>query len=253
MKRKIIYEITKILPLVLFLTLWECLTHNNKTATFYYGSPSEIVLSFWNKTLDGTLWYDTFITFSETVAGFLIGNIVGVTLGLLLWFSKPIFNLAKPYIIALGSAPIFALSPLLVIWFGIGVFAKIMIAAISTVFIALLQAYNGAENVENKYIEYFTAYQASKKTVFTKLILPSSLVWVISAFKLNIGFAMLGAFIGEYISSNAGLGHMIVINTGLFNIPNLMLAVIMMMLIALLLNYVIGIIEKPLKKVLSKL
>lgn len=69
---------------------------------------------------------------------------------------------SKSYIIALGSAPIFALSPLLVIWFGIGIPAKIVISVLSTFFVALLQAYNGAANVDERYVEYFKAYKSSK-------------------------------------------------------------------------------------------
>lgn len=246
-------KIAKLLPLIVFLCLWELLVYKNSAALFYYGSPSRIVQSFWDKTLDGTLLYDTFITTMEAVSGFFIGNILGTIIGLLLWFYQPIFRIAKPYIITMGSAPIFALSPLLVIWFGIGIPAKITISVLSTVFIALLQAYNGADNVSENYIEYFKAFNISKWFTFKKLILPSSLTWVISAFKLNTGFALLGAFIGEYISSNAGLGHMIVINSGLFNIPNVLLGVFMMCFIALLLNKLIDAIEIPLRKYISKI
>lgn len=246
-------RIVKWLPLIVFLLLWELLVHNDSTALFYYGSPSKIAESFWNKLLDGTLIYDTFITTLEAISGFIIGNLLGTTIGLLLWFYRPIFHIAKPYIIALGSAPVFALSPLLVIWFGIGIPAKIIISALSTFFVALLQAYNGAENVDENYREYFKAFNASKWFTFKKLILPSSLTWVISAFKLNTGNALLGAFIGEYISSNAGLGHMIVINSGLFNIPNVMLGVFMMCLIALALNRIIDRLEAPLRRVVSRI
>lgn len=243
----------RLLPLVIFLVIWEVLVHDNSTASFYYGSPLKIARAFWIKTLDGSLWYDTLITTFETIMGFIIGNVLGASIGLLLWFSRPIFNISKPYIIALGSAPIFALSPLLVIWFGIGIPAKIVISVLSTFFVALLQAYNGAANVDERYVEYFKAYKSSKWFTFKKLILPSSLTWVISAFKLNTGFALLGAFIGEYISSNAGLGHMIVINSGLFNIPNVLLGVLMMSTIALLLNKVVDIFEKPLRRAVSRI
>lgn len=241
----------KLLPLIVLLCLWELMAHNNSEALFYYGSPIRIAQSFWAKTLDGTLWYDTLTTAFEAVSGFLIGNVLGVSMGLLLWFYRPIFDIAKPYIIVLGSAPIFALSPLLVIWFGIGIPAKIVISVLSTVFVALLQAYNGADNVDNDYMDYFKSFNTSKWTTFKKLVLPSSLTWVISAFKLNTGFALLGAFIGEYISSNAGLGHMIVINSGLFNIPNVLLGVLMMCLIALILNKVVDIMEPSMRRLIS--
>ena len=243
----------KFLPLFFFLIIWELLVHFNAGSDFYYSSPSRIFKLFWEKTVDGSLWYDTMITALETVAGFIIGNIIGTGFGLLLWFSQPVFSISKPYIIALGSAPIFALSPILVIWFGIGIWAKIIIVVLSTVFVALLQAYNGAENVREEHKEYFKAYHASKWVTFKKLVLPSSLTWVISAFKLNTGFALLGAFIGEYISSNAGLGHMIVLSYGNFDMTKMLLGVIMMCLIALVLNKLISLLEKPLRHAISRI
>lgn len=84
----------KVIPLIVFLLLWELLTRNNPTALFFYASPSKIANAFWSKTLDGSLWYDTSITLMETIIGFLLGNIFGVAIGLSLWFSKAIFNIS---------------------------------------------------------------------------------------------------------------------------------------------------------------
>ena len=179
-----------------------------------------------------------------------MGNLIGTTIGLGLWFSKTIFNMAKPYIIALGSAPIFALAPLMILWFGTGIFSKVMMATLSTVFIALFQAYSGALAVNKDYIKLLQSFNATKRQVFTKIIVPSSIVWVISAFKINVGFALLGAFIGEYISSNAGLGHLILVASGLFNISLVLTGVLLMIIIALLFNVIITKIELPLKKLI---
>lgn len=252
-KKKLISFLLKVLPLVVFLLLWELLIFLFPGGEFFYSSPSRIIKMFWEKTVDGSLWIDTLVTSLEAVSGFIIGNLIGAGLGLLLWFSQPVFKISKPYIIALGSAPVFALSPILVLWFGIGVFSKIVIVVLSTVFVALLQAYNGADNVREEYKEYFQAFHASKWVTFKKLILPSSLTWVISAFKLNTGFALLGAFIGEYISSNVGLGHMILVSFGNFNMTKLLLGVIMMSLISLMMNKVIDLIEGPLRRAISRI
>lgn len=219
---------------------------------FFFGIPSKIASYIFYKTLDGSLLYDFVLTFVETVVGFIAGNILGTLLGLSLWFSKKVFEIAKPYIIALGSAPIFALAPLMIIWFGTGIFSKIMMATLSTLFVAMFQAYSGASDVNKDYITLLNTFKANKNQVFRKLIVPSSVVWVISAFKMNVGFALLGAFIGEYISSNAGLGHLILVASGLFDISLVLVGVLMMVLIALILNYFILKIEMPLKKIIVK-
>ena len=107
--------------------------------------------------------------------------------------------------------------------------------------------------MRDEYKEYFKAYNASKWVTFKKLVLPSSLTWVISAFKLNTGFALLGAFIGEFISANAGLGHMIVLSYGNFDMTKMLLGVIMMCFIALVLNKLISLIEDPLRRAISRI
>jgi NitT/TauT family transport system permease protein len=249
--RKIKNFTYKLLPGIIFILLWE-LYIGYKGSKFYYGLPSEIFDYLINKTIDGSLLYDTSLTLTETIIGFIVGNILGVVIGLSLWFSKTVFNISKPYIVALGSAPIFALAPLMIIWFGTGIFSKIMMATLSTLFIALFQAYSGASEVNPDYIKLLKVYKAPRMQIFRKIIVPSSVVWVISAFKINVGFALLGAFIGEYISSSAGLGHLILVASGLFDISLVLTGVFMMIVIAVLLNFLVGKIEKPLKKVIVK-
>jgi NitT/TauT family transport system permease protein len=246
--KNIIY---KLLPGIIFVLLWQFLI-SYKGLEFYYGLPSRIFKYLVDKTLDGSLLYDTFLTFIEAIIGFVAGNIIGVAIGLSLWFSKTVFDISKPYIVALGSAPIFALAPLMIIWFGTGIFSKIMMATLSTLFIALFQSYSGASEVNPDYIKLLKVYKAPRMQIFRKIIVPSSVVWVINAFKINVGFALLGAFIGEYISSSAGLGHLILVASGLFDISLVLTGVFMMIVIAILLNYLVGKIERPLKKVIVR-
>lgn len=249
---KIRLFILRLLPALIFIGLWELFIYLNPDKQFYYGSPSKIATAFYTNIFEGTLVIDFFYTFTETLLGFIIGNILGILIGLSLWFSNTAFKIAKPYIVILGSAPIFALAPLMMIWFGTGMLSKVMMAVLSTVFIALYQAYSGASNVSPNQISYLISWGADKKMIFRKIIIPSSMVWVISAFRINIGFALLGAFMGEYISSSTGLGHLIKVQTGLFNISQVLLGVIMMAVIALILNFLVVLVEKPLKKMLVK-
>lgn len=252
MKEKLKLFVLRLIPLVVFVLLWEFLVRGDKQRIFYFGLPSNIWNYIVTKLSDGTLVNDFMTTLSETLLGFLLGNFIGTIIGLSLWFSSRAFAISKPYIIALGSAPIFALAPLMIIWFGTGMYSKVMMATLSTVFVALFQAYSGAAEVDKNYIKLMKSMNASKIQVFRKVIAPSSIVWVASAFKLNIGFALLGAFIGEYISSNAGLGHLILVASGLFDISLVLTGVLMLIIIAISLNYIVGKLEQPIKKAIVK-
>ena len=238
----------RILPLLALFLFWELATRRNASLTFFFGSPGKIGAYFIAKTMDGTLPRDIGVTFTEAALGFILGNVAGTALGLGLWYSKLALAIAKPYVIALGSAPIFALAPLLIIWFGTGMFSKVMIAALSTVFVALMQSYTGASEVSNDYLRLMQTFGATQGQTFRKVVAPSSIVWVISAFRLNVGFAILGAFIGEFVSSNAGLGHLILVASGLFDISLVLCGVILLSGLAFVLYFFVGQLEPRLKR-----
>ena len=195
---------------------------------------------------------DFFTTLGEVVVGFVIGNLVGTVIGLALWFSRTMFLVFRPYIIALGSAPLITLAPLLIIWFGTGFKAKVLIVAFSTMFVALFQAYSGASEVDPQHLKLMQSFRATKMKTFRKVIAPAAIVWVMAAFRMNIGFAILGAFLGEFISSSQGLGHLIVVASGLFDISLVFCAVFSLIGLALALTYLLSHVEKPMKHLIVK-
>ena len=237
-------KILQFLPLALVLVIWQIITGHSDRLTFLFGSPVLVAKAMWNALFRGSLLTDSFVTFIETMLGFIGGNILGSLIGLSLWFSRKVARIARPYIIALGSVPIFALAPMLIIWFGTGLFSKIIMASFSTFIVAAVQAYNGAQNVDKDQIMLLRTFGARRKQIFIKVIIPSSLIWVFASYKINIGFALLGAFIGELISSEKGLGHLIMRAGGLYNIPLVFVGIAMFIAIALVLSFIVGLFEK---------
>jgi NitT/TauT family transport system permease protein len=104
-------------PIVILVAVWEIAVRGNDRLAFFFGTPSKIISYFVSRIGDGSLVADFTVTLGEVMGGFLIGNLVGTSLGLALWFSRIVFLVARPYIVALGSAPLVALAPLLIIWF----------------------------------------------------------------------------------------------------------------------------------------
>jgi len=238
--------IYQILILIGFLAIWEVSVSGSRISQFLYSSPLQILNILIKDIGNFSLLYDSFITFYETIVGFILGNLIGISIGLGLWYSKTAFKIAKPYIIVLGSIPIFALAPLLIIWFGTGILSKIVLVILSTLILAMVQSYKGASEIDKDKVNMMKSFGAKKNQIFKMLVVPSSLTWVLSAIKLNIGFALLGAFIGEFISSEAGLGHYIIRASGLYDISSVFAGIIMIALIALLLNFLADILERKL-------
>lgn len=244
--------ILQLMPLTLFLLFWEYSVRHDKQLVFYFGLPSKIFTYLVTKTSEGSLPLDIAYTLGEAIGGFILGNFLGILVGLSFWYSKMAADIARPYIIALSAAPVFALAPLFIIWFGTGMWSKIMIATFSTVFLALFQAYTGATQVPREYVELMQTFRATRNQIFKKVIAPSAIVWVISAFKMNVGMALLGAFIGEFISSEHGLGHLIMVASGLFDISLVFTGITCLMIIALTLTTLVSKLEIPLKHMVAR-
>lgn len=238
-----------LLPGLFVLALWYAATATNSRNAFFFGSPGRYLDEIWRLTKSGDLFLNTGITAAEALAGFILGNALGASLGLVMWRSPLLFRIIRPYVFALGSAPLFAFAPIIVVWFGTGFTAKVFVAAMATFFLALMQAYKGAEEASTEFAEVVRALGGTKHEVFRKVVVPSSLTWVIAGFHLNIGQALLGAFLGEYISSEAGLGHVILVAGGLYNIPLILVAVTMIVLVSWVLSLVVRGIEKPLRAI----
>ncbi len=237
------YFIT-LLPLIIFLILWEYYISIIGKNTFLFSKPSLIFNSLYSNIKDFTLINDFLTTSLETILGFILGSAFGIIIGFSLWYSPSLARISNPYIIALGSIPIFALAPMTIMWFGTDLFAKVIMAALSTFTVALLQAFMGAKNVDKNQINLLKTFGASRFQIFKAVIIPSSLSWVMSSLKMNVGFALLGAFIGEFISAEKGLGFRIVKASALYNASLVFASLFCLLLLAFILNFLVSLIEK---------
>jgi NitT/TauT family transport system permease protein len=234
----------QIVVLVVLLASWEFATSNSALNAFLFGSPSAVwgfLVVMWK---DGSLLTDTRITALETLLGFVIGNVLGTLIGLALWYSRFVSRVVQPFIVALGSVPIIALAPICIIWFGTGFISKVAMATLSVVVVALITAYKGAMTVDIDQINLMRTLGASKRHIFRKLIVPASLGDIFAGLKLTVGFALIGAIIGEFMSSSQGLGHAIFKAGSLYIIPKVFAALVVTIALALCLTYVVGKIEK---------
>jgi NitT/TauT family transport system permease protein len=232
--------------LAVLLGLWEYATSQSKQTAFLFGRPSaiaEFLVKMWQ---DGSLLRDTWVTGLETILGFLVGNVLGTVLGLSLWYSRFLSRVVQPFIVALGSIPIIALAPIVIIWFGTGLASKIAMSTLSVVIVALVTSYKGAMSVDPDQINLMRTLGASKRHIFHKLVVPASLTDIFAGLKLTVGFALIGAIVGEFMSSSEGLGHAIFKAGSLYIIPKVFAALVATIALALLLAFVVGKLERVL-------
>jgi NitT/TauT family transport system permease protein len=198
---------------------WEALARFNSGTSFYVGSPWTIAGELWRMIHEGTFVRDLTLTGMEAAIGLAIGMSVGTALGLGLWCSERLAAALRPIATVLGAIPIIALGPLMIVWFGVGTSMKIAMATLTTVFIAFSQSYRGAQLVSADLIETVAGLGARRRQVLTKIVIPGSIDWVLNSMRLNVGMGLLGAFMGEFIASQAGLGYRLLRSASLYNVP----------------------------------
>jgi NitT/TauT family transport system permease protein len=217
-----------------FLLLWEVAIRHEWIKVYLYGQPTGIWREFSN----------TWVTTKETVLGFVIGGVLGSIAGLSLWLSPTAAAVLRPLMVALNGLPKIALAPLIIVWFGIGIESKIAVAAIITFIVAMITSFDGSKEIDNDYVRMLKAIGASRWQIFRMVIVPGSLPWIASAFRLNIGFAMIGAVVGEYISAEQGLGYYVYYSGTLYNLNAVWGGIIALMILALILDAMVGWVER---------
>jgi NitT/TauT family transport system permease protein len=227
-----------------FLALWEYATSLDRQTAFLFGSPSAIAGFLVQTIRDGSMLRDTWVTATETIIGFVLGNLIGTVIGLSLWYSQFVARVAHPFIVALGSIPIIALAPIMIIWFGTGLASKVAMATLSVVVVAIVTSYKGALSVDPDQINLMRTLGGAKRQIFRKLVIPSALGDIFAGLRLTVGFALIGAIIGEFMSSSEGLGHAIFKAGSLYNIPRVFASLVATIALALALTWAVGRLER---------
>jgi len=227
-----------------FVALWEIGVRAGWVSAFLVGSPFGIFAEGYKMLMSGDLVSDTWYTLFEAILGFVIGTIFGSLLGLALWYSAFVARLVEPFIVAINSVPKIALAPIVVLWFGTGLVSKVMLSVSLTAIVALIAAYQAAKDADVDLQSLMISMGADKHQVFFKAVVPSTLPSIIATFRINIGFGLVGAVVGEFISSQRGLGHLIYTASSLYDLNTVWVGLFTLMIMGFVLYYVIDIIER---------
>jgi NitT/TauT family transport system permease protein len=230
------------------VTLWEVGANAGWIDAFFWSQPSAIFHTMAIFFTTGDAFTDIAFTFRSTLLGFLIGTVVGSALGLSFWWSRNYAAIVQPYIICFESLPKLALAPLIVLVFGIGMASKVAIATALTLVVSTLTTYAGVKAVDSDSEKLFYSLGASRMQVFRKLVVPSCLPWIISVLRVNIGLALTGAVVGEFIASQHGLGRAILYAGQTYDIALVWVAVAVLSMLAVIMYVTVSWLERVLRK-----
>lgn len=218
--------------LVIVVGLWEWAVVAGWIDVVRSGQPSKIFQKFLDSVTAGELVAHLKVTLYEEFLGFALGVGGGTAVGWSLWWSRTASRILEPFAVIFNGIPKIALAPPMIVWFGIFETSKIVLAATICFVVAWLSAYAGTRMVDRDLLDMLRAMGASKWQRFVKIVIPASMPWVISSIKINIGFALVGAVVGEFVASNHGLGYMAVQAAIQFQMDRLWMVVFVIMAVA---------------------
>lgn len=236
-------RLTQMAILLLFLALWEIAGRYQWIDALLFSFPSRIGALLYTKWTDGTLLVHVGVTLWETVAGFILGTLLGTAVATMLWWSSFLSRVLDPYIVVLNSLPKVALGPLFIVALGPGVMSIIATTLSITVIITILTVYGSFKEVDANYTKVVRIFGGNKRTVFQKVILPASYPTIVSTLKVNVGLSWVGVIVGEFLVSKEGLGYLIIYGFQVFNFTLVIGSVLLIAVAATIMYQVVAFLE----------
>jgi NitT/TauT family transport system permease protein len=205
--------------------LWELAADLVVRDKLFLVSPSAVVQRIGELLATGVLERHMLASGLEFVIGFMLAAVVGVAMGLFMGTCRPARTALTPWVAAIYSTPLIALSPLLILWFGIGIWSKVVIVFAMSVFPVLVNTQTGIEGADDRLVETAKAFGASTRQIFTKILLPSSVPLIVAGLRLGVGRGLVGVVAAELFGAREGLGFLITSASQVFDMGALFGAV----------------------------
>jgi putative hydroxymethylpyrimidine transport system permease protein len=231
-----------VLPILLLAALigaWQIAASNGAIAEalsiepFLVPSPAEVGSALWENR--GLLWENTWVTLREILVGLGFGVLAGILLALPMRFSSLLRDAFFPLAVAAQAVPIVAIGPILLVWFGFGIWPKVIVVALAVFFPILVSTLDGLRSVDPEAVKMMRTLDASRWMIFRRVEVPTALPSFFSGLKIGAAIAPIVALFAELVGSSSGLMHQIVSDNASLNVARVFAAVLILMVIGLLL------------------
>ena len=187
-------------------------------AAFFFSTPSDVAARIVKWFVDGTIWKHLWITLVESVLAFVIGSVAGVLIGF--WFAQQprVAAVFDPYVKMINALPRVVLAPIFALWLGLGIWSKVALGVTLVFFIVFFNVYQGVKEVSPTVLANARMLGMGERALMRHVYWPSALSWMFSSLHTAVGFAVVGAVVGEYLGSAAGLGYLIQQAEGVFDV-----------------------------------
>ncbi len=215
---------------IVLLLLWEAIGRFVITSKLFFVPFSTIVVAFWDLLSTGELQQHFSVSAQEFVQGYMLAAVTGTVLGFVMANSRPLREYLEPLLSALYSTPLIALTPLLILWFGIGTPSKVAVVFLMVIFPVWINTSVGFVSTDRSYLEVARSFGASRWQSFVQVVFPSALPFVIAGLRLGVGRGIVAVVVGELFGAKAGLGYLIFFSSQAFQTANLFVGILVLSL-----------------------
>ena len=241
--RRLLAEYTTSAALALAVLLaWEVAAAGFGVPKWLLPAPSDIavaLISGW-----GLISSHGLVTLGEVLVGFVISFVVGVSLAVAIVRSRVVERALYPFVIASQTVPIVAIAPILLIWFGYGLWPKAIVVALICFFPIVVNTVDGFRSVDPELVDLLRTMGARPFQVFTKVQVPAALPYLLSGTKIAIAVSVIGAVIGEWVGSQAGLGYLMVRSASQFQTARVFAAIFLLSAMGIALFGLVALVER---------
>ncbi len=245
-KKKLFVLFSQLFIGIFIIGLWEVLARLNVINTFITSSPSRIVNNIYSLLMSGNLFKHVSVTLSETLIAFFITLVVSFIVSLLIYKSQTFSKIIDPYLTIFNSLPKVALGPILIIWIGANKRSIITMAILISIIVSIQSISVGLKNTNSNRIKILKIFGANEYQILKYVLLPSNFKIIINTCKINIGMCLIGIVMGEFLTSKAGIGYLILYGSQVFNLTLVMSGIVILLILSIILYEIISVIEKHL-------
>ena len=250
MKRAQLLFLQLMVAVALF-ALWQVVTATHlfgdpKTMQFFFSTPVAVLQRTVSDLAGPDIWRHIGITLTETALAFAIGASTGVLIGF--WFARQQLLAAvfDPYVKAANALPRVVLAPIFALWFGLGIWSKVALGFTLVFFIVFFNVYQGVREVSQTILANGRMLGMNERQLMRHVYWPSALSWMFSSLHTSVGFAMIGAVVGEYLGASAGLGYRIQEAEGVFDVTGVFSGMLILMIVVIAVDWLVTLIERRL-------
>jgi NitT/TauT family transport system permease protein len=244
--RRVHVATVQLVLLVVAFGAWELAAATRLIDPFIASRPTAVARTLIDLFGQGSLFVHIGVTLYAAVLGFVLGTAGGIAIAAVMWWWAFVSDVLDPYLVVLNATPKIALGPVFIIWLGVSLKAFVALAVSITLFVTVLNVYTGFAGVERGKLVVAATFGASRWQQFRKVVFPSSLPTLVAALKVNVGLALIGTIVGEFLGAPAGLGHLIIYGQTIFSMSLVMTSVVLLTAMAAVMYAGVSMLERRL-------